>query len=276
VTITSIGYDGSITEVQWAKLAAYLGRTPCVADAAAWKVTAVVGPDRTVRVATGDGYASGVLDTSSATVDVQLATIASGTRWDAIVARRDWTPTPGGGTTFTSVAGTSAQALPAGLLVNPGVVADQVLALVQLTAGQSTPTAVVDMRALPKNAVTYPSTFSLPTAAPVGSTADVAGRQYTKDASGWARSEPRVRAGVAAMSFNSSGLGTLVFSPALDFVPATIFVTPRLGAAGILMAHNTGAGMLTATGATIRAWSAASGAPYVGSLSAVQWIVCEA
>jgi len=147
MAIQSVGYDGSVDEQDWANLARFLGKAPCTLGATGWQVTAVTGPDRTVRVAAGTGYGWGVMDVSTASVDLQLDTPTLA-RWDAIVARRDWQPTPGGGTTFVVVKGASGvtPALPATLLNSPGVQADQVLALVQVQAGISTPTAVIDLR----------------------------------------------------------------------------------------------------------------------------------
>ena len=147
MAISSVGYDGSVDEQDWANLARFLGKEPCTLGATGWQVTAVTGPDRTVRVAVGTGYGWGVKDVSTTSVDLQLD-VPTLARWDAIVARRDWQPTPGGGTTFVVVKGASGvtPALPATLLNSPGVQADQVLALVQVQAGISTPTAVIDLR----------------------------------------------------------------------------------------------------------------------------------
>lgn len=243
MTMTSVGFDGTMDEQDWAKLAAFLGRPPCVENDAAWKVTAVVGPDRTVRIAVGTGYADGVLSTSDATVDVQLAAIASGTRWDAVVARRDWTPTPGGGTTFVAVSGTAAQALPAGLLSNPGVSSDQVLALVQLTAGQSTPTAVLDMRALPTVAAMYPNTLALPPTAPLGAIALVAGRQYEKGAAGWAASFLAAAGSVVSAATSGAAIpsgGTLGVTGGLAVTAATYDRVITLSFAGMCTALTAG------------------------------------
>jgi len=145
MAIQSIGYDGSVNESQVSKWTQYLGRRAGVASSSAWTVTPVVGLDRTVRISAGVGFGDAIHDTVDATVDVQLAPIASGTRFDTIVARRDWTP-PGGTTVFVGLTGVTAQQVAAGLLSNPGVTADQPIALVQLTAGQTTPTSVVDLR----------------------------------------------------------------------------------------------------------------------------------
>ena len=146
MTITSHGYFGDIDEVVLASIwAQFLGHSPCVATSADWKVTTVSGVDRTVRIATGTGYGYGVADVSDATVDVQLDTLSSGTtRWDAIVARRNWQPV-GGTTSFVAVKGTSTKAVPT-LSTSPGVQADQLLALVQVTGGTQVPTALIDCR----------------------------------------------------------------------------------------------------------------------------------
>ena len=148
MAITSVGYDSDqgINEGGWATISRYLGKEPCTLGATGWQVTSVTGPDRTVRVAVGTGYGWGVKDDSSTSVDLQLATVASGSRWDTIVAARDWRPIPGGVTSFAVRQGTSTKALAASLLNNPGVQHDQPLALVQVTAGVSTPTAVIDLR----------------------------------------------------------------------------------------------------------------------------------
>lgn len=152
MAITSVGYDGSVNEQQWAQIANSLGTRDGVAGDGDWRVTAVAGLDRTVAIAVGTGYGHGVLDVSDASVNVQLPTVGSGVRWDTIVAYRNWQP-PVGLTSFTYRTGTSSQAVAAGTLDNPGVESDQVLALVQITAGVQAPTAVVDMRTWPSKVV---------------------------------------------------------------------------------------------------------------------------
>jgi hypothetical protein len=146
VAITSVGYDGSIDEVQWAKLARHLGAEYAVEAPGDYQVSVVAGLDRTVSVDPGTAYAHGVLAVSDAAVTVQLPAIASGSRWDLIALRRDWQP-PGGTSTVVFVQGTGSQTIPAGRLNSPGVTDDQPLSLVRVTAGQTTPTAVVDLRA---------------------------------------------------------------------------------------------------------------------------------
>lgn len=143
MAITSYGYPNQIDSVQWARLTEELGAAYGVQDAADWKVTVVAGPDRTVAVAAGTGWGRGILDVNSAAVNLQHATVASGVRYDTIMAHRNWS-TPA--TTFTIVQGTSTAAVSASRQVGPGTVDDQPLALVQITAGSTVPVIVADLR----------------------------------------------------------------------------------------------------------------------------------
>lgn len=171
MTISSVGYFGSVTDVQWsATLSPFLGHVPGVKSQSDWALSLVTGVDRTVRVSAGVGYGYGVTDTNSANVDIVLDTVGSGTRWDAIVARRTWTAGSGGTTTFVKVNGTSVKAVPAGLLTAPGTSADQLLALVQVTAGQQVPTALIDCRFGPDGGM-YTRDGADLLVAPMGSTA---------------------------------------------------------------------------------------------------------
>lgn len=150
MTITSYGYpavgasSGNIDAVAWSQLQEELGVAYSVQGLSDWAVTVVAGLDRTVAIAAGKGYGRGVFDVNSAPVNVQLDTVAgTGTRWDLIVARRNWT-TPV--TVFTKVNGTAVAGIPTGRNVGPGALDDQPIALVQITGGQTAPTAVIDLR----------------------------------------------------------------------------------------------------------------------------------
>lgn len=150
VTFTSNGYDTTTTnpysEVAWANAHPAIGASAYgVRSAPDWAVTAVAGADRTVSIAAGFGWGRGVTDQTVANDTIQLDTISSGSRWDLIVARRDWTPTAGV-TTFQKVNGGATQIIPGGRNVGPGNIDDQPLALVQITAGQTQPTAIIDLR----------------------------------------------------------------------------------------------------------------------------------
>lgn len=155
VTFTSHGYDTTTgnpyTEIAWAAAHPLIGSgTYGVRSGGDWAVTAVTGADRTVSIAPGFGWGSGVTDETYANDTIQLDTITSGSRWDLIVARRDWTPTAGE-TKFMKINGGSSRAIPGGRLMTPGGIDDQPLALVQVTAGQTQPTAIVDLRCWANN-----------------------------------------------------------------------------------------------------------------------------
>ncbi len=164
MTITSVGYDGTIDEVQWAKIAGHLGAEYAVLGATDWKVEAVSGQERTVRVRPGGGYGHGVLDTSDAEVTLQLPAVTSGfTRWDLIVARRDWRP-PGGATTFRSIEGAAFPTVPISRNTDPGVLDDQPVALVQVRSGATLPGTIVDLRVWPTKILTASTLLALPDA----------------------------------------------------------------------------------------------------------------
>ena len=155
VTFTSYGYDTTAgnpyTEIAWADAHPLIGSARYgVRSAGDWAVTAVPNADRTVSIAPGFGFGSGVTDKTVENETIQLDTISSGSRWDLIVARRDWTPTAGE-TKFMKINGGSTKAIPGGRLMTPGGIDDQPLALVQVTAGQTQPTAIVDLRCFANN-----------------------------------------------------------------------------------------------------------------------------
>lgn len=143
MAITSYGYPGSIDSVAWAKLTEELGVGYSVKDAADFAPTVVAGVDRTVSVAAGTAFGRGVMDVSTAAIQVQFDIVSSGTRYDLLCIRRNWT---GGSSTVTKVTGTSVAAVPAGRNANPGVLDDQPLFLVKLTAGSTVPVIEADLR----------------------------------------------------------------------------------------------------------------------------------
>lgn len=146
MAIISGGYDGTTDEIVWAKMSPSVGSSEYgVKGVMDWVVTPHPTLDKAVLVSAGSGWGQGVFDTSNATVTVQCAALSSGTRWDLIAADRNWQPV-NGITTFVAVTGSATKAIPAGRATNPGVQDDQPLYLVQWTAGQTQPTAIVDLR----------------------------------------------------------------------------------------------------------------------------------
>lgn len=150
MAITSIGYDGSVDEGQWARMVPLVGSAHYgVSGTGDWKVTPHATMDRGINIATGSGWGHGVLDTSSSTVSLQGGVVGSGSRWDMVVARRNWSGT-GGSTTFQLVPGSSAKVLP-GRNDDPGVLDDQPIALVRFQSGQTAPQEIVDLRCWGRN-----------------------------------------------------------------------------------------------------------------------------
>jgi microcystin-dependent protein len=143
MAITNVGYDGTINEPGWAKLQAFLGQRYAFGSAADFAPTTVVGVDRTVQLAAGSAAGHGVLVISDAPISVQSPVLASGTRWDTVVLRRDWQTNT---SSVVVITGTSTEQLAAGLNANPGIIDDEPLALVQITSGQQLPTAIRDLR----------------------------------------------------------------------------------------------------------------------------------
>lgn len=180
MTITSIGYDGTVDEQAWAKLSLALGAREGVLGAGHWAVSVKSGADRTVSVASGSGFGHGVRDDSDAVVDVQLPVRTGAPRWDTIVARRDWAANT---TSFQYLQGTTTQAIASGLNDNPGVIADQPIALVQITEGVQEPTAIVDLRTWPGKVV-FANTLPDPAKWTVGTIASVGADLYRRESPG--------------------------------------------------------------------------------------------
>jgi hypothetical protein len=149
VEFFSYGYDTApgegIGELTWQEMHPQIGSgTYGVRSPGDWKVTAVSGADRTVSIASGRGFGMGIIDRTVANDTIQLDPISSGSRWDLIACRRDPTPTKGK-SEFVKINGGATAVVPGARLSGPGI-HDQPLALVQVTAGQTQPTAFIDLR----------------------------------------------------------------------------------------------------------------------------------
>ena len=150
VTFESHGYDSTTTnpytESAWAWAHPEIGTaTYGVRSPLHWKVTAVAGADRTVSIAAGMGFGYGITDSTFENETIQLDSISSGSRWDLIAVRRDWTPTAGE-SKFVKVNGGATAVIPGGRQATRGNIDDQPIALVQVTAGQTQPTSIIDLR----------------------------------------------------------------------------------------------------------------------------------
>lgn len=177
MAFTSIGYDGTVNELQWAALVPSVGSsTYGVMGAGDLKVTAVPGQPLMVSVAAGTAWGHGVMDTEVANTTITCDAITSGTRYDLITVRRDWQPLAGGPTSIAKVTGTGDKVIPGAREDTPGVIDDQPLALVQWTAGQTQPTSIIDLRCWAGNGGMVASdTLALSYLAKLGASVTVAG-----------------------------------------------------------------------------------------------------
>lgn len=139
--VESVGYEGTVDYPDYGKGVVSGSRYSLDGASDLRPSRLLSGADRTVRVAAGVAQGWGIRDTCTQT-DVQLDTVSSGVRWDLIVLRRDWS---GEETSFEVVQGGSSRAIPS-RDTNPGILDDQPIALVQITAGQQYPTDLVDLR----------------------------------------------------------------------------------------------------------------------------------
>lgn len=142
MALVSVGYGGTVDYPDYGK-GVVSGSRYTVEGSGAWAPTRVTsGADRTVRIAAGTGMGYGIRDTETSSTDLQLDTVASGSRWDLVVAHRDWST---GTTDFRAVNGGSSKAIP-GRDTNPGISDDHPITLARVTAGEQYPTALVDLR----------------------------------------------------------------------------------------------------------------------------------
>lgn len=151
MAIESTFYDTipgqGVNELEWAHSASSRGPDYGVIGTGDLMLTAHPTTPYAVVLSAGEFFGHGVWDKSDASVTVQCDTVVSGaTRWDLIVAHRDWTPTGGGPTVLDKVNGTATKAIPVTRANTPGEVDDQPLWLVQWKGGQAQPSAIVDLR----------------------------------------------------------------------------------------------------------------------------------
>jgi hypothetical protein len=146
MAIISVGYDGAVTESQWSDMIKKIGSAEYgVVGINDWKVTSVPAADRTIQISAGKGWGHGVFDENTAAVQIQLDSVASGSRYDLIVMRRNWTGA-GGSSTFVKVNGTSVKEIASGRTKGPGVIDDQPIAIVRVDAGSTVVGSITDLR----------------------------------------------------------------------------------------------------------------------------------
>lgn len=184
VAIVSVGYDGTVDETQWANLIGKAGSSEYGVDLAGdFGVNPVAGQDRTVRVAPGKAWGHGVLDVMDVEQTLQFALPASGDRYDMIVLRRDWQP-PGGSTTLAIVQGSaSSVTLPARNTGTLGVLDDQPIALVRVSAGSTSVSITADLRVWARNGgATAKDTRALQYLGALGALVEISGSLWQRRA----------------------------------------------------------------------------------------------
>lgn len=151
MAITSVGYDGTVDEAQWASMVSKVGSYEYGIDKAGdFAVTQSAGT-RMISIAAGLAWGRGIMDTSDAAAVIQMDAVSTGSRYDLIALRRSWGPANGGPSEIVVIKGTSAKALPSGRQSNPGITDDQPIALVRVQAGSASIPEIVDLRVWGRN-----------------------------------------------------------------------------------------------------------------------------
>lgn len=134
------GYDGTVDEVQFAKM---LNRY-AVVGADDFKATNATG-DRMLSIANGTALGPGMLNVGTSFSPIQFDAVTVGTtRWDLVVLRRNWQPAQGT-TSIVIIKGGSTMTLPA-RNQTPGVIDDQPLYLQQVNANSTALGTRIDLR----------------------------------------------------------------------------------------------------------------------------------
>lgn len=146
----SLGYAGSITETTGKDYWNRIGASKYgVVGSGDLKVSTTTG-DRMLLIASGIAWGHNIQDELQTSVSVQLNSVASGSRWDLVVVRRDVTA----GTSIEVVQGTGSKVLPS-LTTTAASHGDQPLALCRVQAGSTTVQEIVDLRCWAANGGVY-------------------------------------------------------------------------------------------------------------------------
>lgn len=240
MTIASTGYDGTVDETRWAKLAPALGADYRFLGGCA--ATVAAGQDRAVQISPGTLYGWGVLDEIDAPETVTTTAVGSGVRWDTIVLRRNWQPA-GGLSQFVVVPGTSLQELAGGLQQTPGVLDDQPTHLIKVAAGQTAIQQIVPL-SFGRHTPLYSTSADLPAAdrftdgQPLTQNLNGRYRQYIKTGSGltakWVDVDRPAWSPLALPGSAATGVRKTAFSPP----PASQFRAGRVYLRGAVERNN--------------------------------------
>jgi hypothetical protein len=139
---SSYGYEGSVNELGHSLLHRRAGGIYSVYAPTDWAVSIVGTGTRRTQVAAGIGSGKGIVDATDAAVILEHDEVSSGTRYDLIVARRNWETNE---TSFVVIKGSSLRTVPS-RSIGTGVLDDHPIALVRLVAGQTLVQEVIDLR----------------------------------------------------------------------------------------------------------------------------------
>lgn len=174
---TSVGFDGTVNEQQWASgLSGYLGNGYVVKDSSSLATTAVPAA-RKVSVSAGTAYGDGVATTLSTAEEVTMTTPVAG-QWYLICLNRDWSTNTtslkavaGATTTTTAPAPADAPTSYPTIDIQPGITADQPIAWAWCNSANTT-VVVADLRLYPVKD-SYTSEVISPSKARLTSDSDV-------------------------------------------------------------------------------------------------------
>lgn len=278
MSFTSTGYDGSVNEAVWGATAPYYGSDPGVLGVGDLRVS--LAGDNLVSVAAGVAYGWGITDRLTVPEALPLERPTDGRRYDAIVARRDWTTNT---TTLTVVAGGSERIVPP-LRSNPGESADQALALVHVTPPGNPLVVTDDLRVTQAPVGVAQSLAAM--RGPVGSRWVLAstGRRYMIGVAGTPIPEwvaplpplpqvPIIGCGTAAVNTNQYGSATIQHG--LGWTPTSATLSPRLAtSSGMVECYVSSANGLTSTtmNVTCKVRTSSGMVPYEGALTYLDWV----
>lgn len=149
MALTSVFYDGPVTETDRAK-----SRTGApdygVYGADDFKVSTNGSVPFSTLLKAGRAHGWGVTDTAATDQTLVHDPVASGTRWDLVVVRRNWQPLLGGPSTLAIIKGGAFTDMPT-RNIGPGVEDDQPIAMVGWKSGQTAPFQIIDLRCWASN-----------------------------------------------------------------------------------------------------------------------------
>lgn len=212
MALKSVFYDGAVTESDRASNRAGAADYG-VYGANDFKVTAHPSIPYAVLVKAGRAHGHGVTDEAEIDQVVNCPSLASGTRWDLIVVRRNWQPELGGPSVLVPLTAGADPVIPGSRKVGPGVEDDQPLFFVKWQGGVSAPDEFIDMRVWAGNSgLVATSTKVMDYLGKVGTAVVINGVTWryafgTNNVLGWKSDAPDVRAISLAGGYASLGAG---------------------------------------------------------------------